>query len=344
MKKALSLILCVLLCGAFVFAQDEEATSSWHDVDGVKQSAWISVDFAYYFPAARYTEPGNFWAPTNGFYSGIEGRITPWYEVKVPTPLGESWLVSGDNLKFQIGLEVTPVSVMPKAAMVWEVLPFLVFSAGADIGTGWDIPGAFEGGMSNTFGDDSLDAKGNHSYKASGAFADLYSKIWVKGLFQFDVAALVSDEDLKDKLHIVVQADYKLEYTSLASAANGVAWKWQLVGDKFNGWTYDSVLTLGYMMPSNVKALKLVAVQTELDGRLYNDLSIFGIDAGWATFMGVAFNPTLFFQFDKHNSLGVQCRIKNRKSFATDDTSYTGIVNGAEWYFDRVALSYTYTF
>ena len=344
MKKTLSIILCVLMCGAFVFAQDEEATSSWKDVDGVTQSAWISVDAAYYLASAPITTAGLMFAPITGAYSGLEGRITPWYEVKVPTPLGENWLVKDDNLKVQIGLEITPVSVMPKAAMIWEVLPFLVFSAGADVGTGWDIGNIFVGGMASTRGNDVLGSDGNHQYESLIPFDDIYTNIWVKGLFQFDVAALVSDEDTKDKLHIVVQADYKLEYKSLSSAADGQAWKWQLSGDNFNGWGYDSYLTLGYMMPKAVKALRLVAVQTELSGRLYDDLSAYGYAAWNPTFMTVGINPTMFFQFDKHNSLGVQVRVKDRRSFATGDTSYTGTYNGIEWYFDRVALSYTYSF
>ena len=154
MKKALSLILCVLLCGAFVFAQDEEATSSWHDV-ACKQSAWLSIDAAYYFGGAAgiVSFPKEVVWGRQAAFGGIEGRITPWYEIKVPTPLGNSALTSGDNLKMQFGFEVTPVSVMPRFAVKWEVLPFLVFSTGVDVGTGWDIGNVFKGGMSGTFGD-----------------------------------------------------------------------------------------------------------------------------------------------------------------------------------------------
>lgn len=329
MKKALSFILCVLLCGAFVFAQDAE-TPAANEVS-VEQTAWISVDAAFYPGADYLTSSG--WAGLNFAHWGLEGRVTPWYEFKVNTP-GKSGLTAGNNVKFQEGLEVTPVSAMIKSRIVYTPIAFLYFTAGADVGTGWDC-GPFKGGMAKYNGD--TDENGAPVFDALTPFNDIYSEFFVEGVFQFDSGALISDENPnKDWLHIVMMASYKVAYTQLSNAADGEAWKWQLSGDKFNGWNWYSCFTLGYMMPKI--PLKLVGVQIELDNYFP------GQKPASASFLTVGINPTFLFQFDKHNSLGVQCRIKDRSSYATANRSFLGTPNGTEWFFDRIAFSYTYTF
>jgi len=326
MKKTLSIILCLFLAlGAF--AAEVEA----------EQSGCVSVDFAYYFPAERTTNPGTSWGMINGFYNGLEGRITPWYNVTVKTP-GNSALTESNCLTFAEGLEITPVSLGTKSEIGFSPIAFLVFKAGITVATGWDIPGAFEGGMSVYTKDN---AEG-HVYSALPSFSTFFIEPWVQGTFQFDVAAL-APADLADKLHIVLVADYKAQYTTLTGVADGTPWEWQLTDNKFNGWNYYSCITFGYMLPEDVKVLRLAGIQVTFDG-YYKNVAAEAYKDYKTDFCTIGLNPTLVLAFDDHNSLAMQCQVKNRRSFATEDTSFSGITNGAEWFFDRVALSYTYAF
>lgn len=321
MKKIFSILLCALLSISFAFAQESEKT---------EQSFWLTVDFAEHVATENLAASGTNWAPITGPYSGIEGRITPWYEMKLKTP-GSNALTAGNNVKFQEGLEITPVSLMVKSVVKVEPIAFLNFSAGTDIGTGWDL-GPFKGGIGVWNGTE---------YASLPTFQRYFIEPWAEGLFQFDVAALISDSELADKMHIVMQATYKVAYSKLTGVADGTPWIWQLGANRFNGWNYDSVITLGYSFPSSVKVLSLAGVQTEFWG-YYKEVENY---AGYNTsFTNIGISPTLLLKFNEHHSLAMQCRIMNRRSFAdVTNTSFSGLVNGTEWLFDRIAFSYTWS-
>ncbi len=127
----------------------------------------------------------------------------------------------------------------------------------------------------------------------------------------------------------------------LTGVDKATPWIWQLSGDKFKGLNYDSVLTLGYAFPSTVKVLNLAGVQTEFWG----DYKETDLSPNYnASFTNIGISPTLVLKFNDHNSLAMQCRIKNRRSYAdVSNTTFAGTVNGTEWLFDRFALSYTWS-
>jgi len=329
MKKILSFALCALMFAGIAFAQDSGKT---------EQSFWISVDFAEYLQSDALAASGTNWAPVTGPYSGIEGRITPWYELKIKTP-GSNALTAGNNIKLQQGLEITPVSVVTKSKVVYEPIAFLNFSAGANVGTGWNV-GPFKGGMGVFDGLAITETGTSINYAALKPFGNYYIEPWAEALFQFDVAALIGDKDLADKMHIVLQTTYKVAYTTLTGVENETPWIWQLAGNRFNGLNYDSVITLGYALPSNIKVLNLVGVQVEFSG-FYKD-----VDANPyynSKFTNIGISPTAVLKFNAHNSLAIQCRIKNRLSYVDPTfTNACGVNNGTEWIFDRFALSYTW--
>ncbi len=87
----------------------------------------------------------------------------------------------------------------------------------------------------------------------------------------------------------------------------------------------------------------MLGVQLEFDGYLHDVTG--GQYTAWnPTFGEFCINPTVVLDFDKHNNLAIQCRIKNSRAFADSDTSFTGTCVGQQFFFDRLALSYTYTF
>ncbi|MCR4790263.1 MAG: hypothetical protein K5839_04215, partial [Treponemataceae bacterium] len=211
----------------------------------------------------------------------------------------------------------------------------LSFTGGINVATGWKLGslGTGQGVINSTY----------DGYDILPMFFNFYFKPYVEALFQFDVAAVVSNEKIKDWLHIVLQATYQVNYSCMSGVADGTPWLWENSGDRFNGWGYDSVITFGYMFPDQVKVLSLLGVQVEMDGYYY-DVTGGQYEAWNPKFMELCINPTMVLDFDEHNNLAIQCRIKNSRAFATEDTSCTGTCIGQQFFFDRFALSYTYTF
>ncbi|MCR5698546.1 MAG: hypothetical protein K6G52_02765 [Treponemataceae bacterium] len=338
MKKALSILLCVLMCTTFIFAQEAEAVAEETVAEAKTQSGennfWINFSMAEYLAHERSHSTGTAWSNVNGPYSGIEGALGFWYEYKLNTP-GNNALTEGNNVKFQEGFEVRgPVDIKGTGKIIYTPIAFLSFTGGVEVATGWDLPIARGQGVWNST---------TSAYDTLPMFMNFYFKPYLEALFQFDVAALVSDKNLKDWLHIVLQATYQVNFSAMTGVADGTPWLWENGGDKFNGWGYDSYITFGYMFPDQVKVIQLVGVQLEFDGYYYDVTG--GQYAAWnPTFVEFCINPTVMLAFDKHNSLALQCRIKNSRAFATEDESFTGTCVGQQYFFDRFALSYTYSF
>ena len=84
----------------------------------------------------------------------------------------------------------------------------------------------------------------------------------------------------------------------------------------------------------------------EMDG--YLDENAFANPLYDGDFMSISLSPLLQFEFDSHNSLSVLFGFSSRRSFATphekDAQEPNLTATGREWYFKRLALSYTYQF
>ena len=123
-RKIITTVLAAFLFTGFVFAQEE---SPWKFT--------IVTDFAYY-PKSDFISGGNHFAPLTGAYSGLEGRVTANAKYTIPTPLGDHWLLNSATLDLTGKFELSPVSIKPAFDITWTPLPFIVFSAGAQVGTG----------------------------------------------------------------------------------------------------------------------------------------------------------------------------------------------------------------
>lgn len=344
MKKITAGILSLLLCTGFLFAQEKTFNASFRN--------WITTDLVYLVDVAPLAESGVNFAPVTGPYDAFKGRATVWSECNVALP-GNNGLTTGNNVKFQEGIEITPVSIVSKTKVVWTPIAFLNLSAGFNVGTGFAY-GPFHGSMAalGSFGTTDGGKTITEEYETLTPFVHLYVEPWVEGLFQFDLAAVLP-EDKKEWTHAVLQATYKIAHSAITGQEDGTVWEWQLTPQRFNGWNYDSVITLGYMFPDKIKPLSLAGVQTEISG-YYNVIPKAG---DWANtlkdfdpnFMTVSISPTLLFDFNEHHTLGMQVRFINRLSYeqtvpGITNTTCSGKVNGVEWIFDRIALSYTYNF
>ena len=206
-----------------------------------KESPWtfsVSTDFAFY-PKSDYIKGGTHFAPITGPYSGVEGRVTGSASYKIDTPLGDHWLLNSANLVLKGNLELTPISVRPGLTATFTPLPFIVFSAGANAGTGWAIAGLR--GMS--IADSSLVSDGK--YTNITPFTAYYLKWFAEGTFQFDTGALFPG----DWTHFQIMYTYQIYSEYLTGTKSGDIWMWQASGNKVNGLSNYQQLILAYQIP-----------------------------------------------------------------------------------------------
>ncbi len=288
----------------------------------------ITTDFAF-SPKTDYVAGQDHFAPVTGFYGGLEGRIVGKFTYKIPTPLGDNWLLNSANVELASTFELTPITMKPGIQATFTPLPFLVFSAGTEIGTGWTIAGLKGTGTWN----------GINDYEACTPFSKWFWKAWAQATFQFDTGALIPG----DWTHVVMLASYQIYYHSLLGEADKDIWLWQNSGEKVNGLQQYVNAVLAYQMPL---VIKRVGVMFEMDGYLSDDA--FTNAAYDGNFMSISISPLAQFEFDSHSALTFLVGFSSRRSFSTSHTAGGEepllTTTGREWYFKRIALSYTYTF
>lgn len=311
------------------------AVSAASAVDSPSWDFSATVDFAYY-PKSEYIKGGTHFAPITGPYSGLEGRITGKANYTIPTPLGDNWLLNSANLVLQGNLELSPVSVMPGAEVKFTPLPFLVFSAGAQAGTGWNLLGIRGmAGLNSTF-----------EYDDITPFTSWFLKWYAQATFQFDTGAIWPG----DWTHFQIMYSYQVYYTMLSAKNNGEVWMWQAAGNRVNGLKNYQNLILAYQMPL---ILSRVGVLAEWDG--YYSSNAFTNPLYKGDFCQVSISPMAQLSFTEKDTLSILLGFSSRRSFTTDhirdsegktndrrETSMT--YDGYEWFFNRLALSYTHTF
>lgn len=320
MKRRVFCVVFVLLAfAALAFSEDVSFT--------------LTTDAAYYplstpIPAAA----GNRFAPITGPYDGVEARTTGNLAYTIPVPFGDGPLVRGNTLSLNASLELTPISVKPGVSFSLTPIAFLVFSGGADVGSGWKLTdGLFPLG--------SYDAAA-HTYVNDGSFSGIWYDFWAEGMFQFDLAAIVPG----DWNHIVTQDTFRVSYAGRPEKADGEPWKWQATTESVNGWFWNATLIFAYQMPL---VLNTVGIQTEISGRFQDDLSAYANYKSDMTLYAV--NPVAIFKFSDNDSLTTQFSFASRRGYSTikDPDTQTDLdmtTTGLEWYFKRLAFSWKHTF
>ena len=297
--------------------------------EGITSSSSITVDAAYY-PKSDYIAggPAHF-APLTGPYSGVEGRVTGSLSYKIPTPLGEHWLLSSANINVKLNLELSPVSIAPETKISFTPLPFIVFETGAKVGTGWNLAGLQGMALYN----------GVDGYDDLTPFKNWFTKFYAQGTFQFDTGAIIAG----DWTHVQVMYTYQAYYAALSGVANGEIWEWQCSGNKANGWQNYQNIVLAYQMPL---VLSRIGVLTEIEGHYKNEDYNYAAYNG--SFKSISISPLMQFTFGENQSLAVLFGFSSRRSFveAHDNSKIEPNLTyaGREWYFNRIAFSWSLSF
>ena len=284
----------------------------------------LTVDAAYY-PKSDYKKGKDHFAKVTGAFDGILAKAT-WQSIyTIPTPLGEGPLLSSAILELKGGIEISPLSIRPIASVAFTPLPFLVFDAGSSIGSGWNMLG-FEGFCEYQ----------NDNYKNLTPFTRYYHDHWVGATFQFDLGEIFEG----DWTHVVMIANYQMEYKGILGVDKGHLWAWQTTEGYANGLGYRFIGLLGYQMP---KFVDLIGFMAEIYGN-YSKKDFGEYADTFGKFMTVELNALARLALNKTNSLTIDARVSSRRSFATDHKKGKEephlLQTGREWYFDCIALSW----
>lgn len=308
---------------ALLFAASSYAAGSW--------SFSEETDAGYYF-AYKIKTGGDHFSFIDGAYDGLKGLTRFDATYTLPTPLGAHPLLSEANLELTGSFEVSPVSLHPMVELDFTPVPFLVFGAGASIGSGWNF-WLFEGLAKYDFE--------TEDYEELTPFAHYYYDFWFSGTFQFDTGALVPG----DWNHVVFLASYCLIYSAMTGVDDGEIWQWMESALLANGWQYDVSGVLGYQMPL---LLDMVGVVAEFSG--HYDPKDYGPVANSldGNFMTVDLSLLLSFKFDENNSFKTLFTFERNRSYSTlhedEDEEPLLKTTGAEWSFYAIYFSWTHKF
>ena len=360
-RKIFLSLSAVVFVSSAVFSQEaEESKNQKKNADIWK--FYEQTAAAYYFKS-DYVSGGDHFAPITGLFNSFEFKTTFNAECKIPAPLGKHFLLKDSNVRIKTAFELCPVTVRPLVSVSFTPLPFFVFSTGASIGTGWSALG-FKG--LSIFDEDTFysnkirnlvsdlfsnpiaflprykkEYKDFIEYENLTPFGNYYYDFWFSGLFQFDTGAIFPG----DWTHAVMQASYTVSYVGVTGVDDGKIWLWQLVGNNCNGWRYTANFVLGYQMPL---PLSMIAVNTDVYA-LFNsdDYGIYSSSYN-GDFTNVTISPMLKFDFSKKDSLFVLFEFKKRRSFEEEHSESKEEIfltySGAEWFFNRIAFSWTHIF
>lgn len=319
------LFVYMALCSIQLFAQESK--------NGSLLSMSLTTDFAYY-PKTEQETGGNHFAPVTGIYDHIEFRTTFSADYKLLTPLGDHWLLKDANILFTGACELTPVSVRPQLSIGFQPFPFLVLKGGSSIGFGWnfmDFEGLCEFNLEK------------REYKKLSTFKHPYYEFWGQALLMFDTGAVLPKKS--DWNHIVMLASFTASYSGITGLEMYEPYEWQCTKNQFSGAKYEAMGVLAYQMPL---VLSRIGVMYSAGGHFSgNDYGIFD-DSYDGDFVTHSINPILQFNFGKKNELLCLFCFSTRRSFDIERDKIEDELfmrtTGSEWYFKRIALSWTHRF
>ena len=324
MKKTLSVVSILLtMFSVSAFAADSSNRISYN----------VTTDFAFY-PQSDYITGENHFAPLTGFYSGLEGRITGNLNYTIPTPLGSHWLLSDANLVLNANFEFSPVSIKPGVYAKFTPLPFIVFEAGAQIGTGWNLAGLQGMALFDPI---------SQSYKDLQPFSNWFLKWYAQGVFQFDTGALVPG----NWTHFQLMYTYQVYYEGISGVKDGEVWMWQCANNRANGLENYQSLILAYQMPLVISRVGFVF---ELNGHYQSsDYNAYYVNSNYdGSFKTINISPMAQFTLSQKDVLSLLLGFSSRRSFYLEHTD-SNIepflsTQGREWFFNRIALSWSHNF
>lgn len=242
----------------------------------------------------------------------LEAKVTLTEAVKIPLLQGSSPLTSGNNLRLSGGIELSPVSVNGILGATLTPIAFLQFSAGASVGSGWNIPIANGLRMNEPV----LDGLGVHTGErelTGSAFDGIVWSAKAGGTFQFDFAAIFPG----DWNHVVIQSYHGVKYRANTAAGADDSWLYEADGgENRNGLAYYGNGFLGYQMPLFVS---MAGILLEYDLKIYGTK---GSDA-WGENLGMyTVGPMVNFSITDRLSVAVLAQMQSSRKWTEETADY----------------------
>jgi hypothetical protein len=221
---------------------------------------------------------------------------------KFPFMQGESPLTSGNNIALKLDASISPIWAGLTGDAVLTVAPFLSFTAGAAVGTGWNYDLFGKVPLTGL----GLNCKSNADDPNDGVIGNGFDGVvWnthAGSTLQFDLAAFFPGE----WNHVVMQIYNELQYIAYTNADGDELWYY--LGDdgmNQNSFRHNFACFAGYAMPVFVD---LVGVQFSGTLPFYNAAAGDSVrDAGYSLTTAFLIN----FKINKHFSIMTLTRVTN---------------------------------
>jgi len=301
MKKLV--IILILFSMFYIFGKERESS----------HKTKAEFVFAYYFGHhAGYGQDTVFLPIEYGLVSGL-----PHHENDPGTDLGREWrdiefkfalnhsikipflssghpLFEGNNLKFDISCDFSPLHIKGIVKAAFTPIAILNLSTGSSLGTGWEFLGMSSLGKN-------IPGK-QYDGPEHEPFEGVVYKTFFKARLQFDIAAIFPGK----WNHIVMFAESKFYYQKYSNADDNTAWQWEKdEGENFNGWMFNSKYFLGYQMPLKVNLIGfMLETGQHLSHRHRSPMKKSDGSNGWGSdFIKMRFGPLTNLQISKNSDL-----------------------------------------
>ena len=314
-KKTLGLFL--LIFTSFSFLTGESESNHFE----------FSADFngAYDFESDYISsEDESHYAPITGPYSTIEAALS----------LNASYIIPKAKTNLTFSFQITPLSLMPSVSAKYTPFPFLVLGAGLMGGSGWNL-GSIKG-----FAE--YDAE-SASYEDLTFMRHFYYQAYANAILQMDTGYIFPGP----WNHVVALFCYRVLYAGLTGTEDKAIWNWQSTGLQADGFQEYIQAVLAYQMPLLIKR---AGIMFEMKGHYSSS----DYDKHFADFDGdfrsIRISPLLQAEWGarKEHSLALLFCFYSRRSFLEEHTKGEQepflTCTGREWFFERIAFSYSYSF
>jgi hypothetical protein len=328
----LTLPIATLISCSLLFA--EESASAKSSDAAQEKSPWefSATTSAAYYPETEHHRGATHFSGFSSPYDGVEVVVEFDAAYSLPFLRGDDEFTADNHVTFNMGLEISPVTIAPIAQITVSPIAFLELAIGGTAGTGWNTFGLFQGMAKYS----AIEPE----YKDLTPFAHWYLYGWASACLMFDLAALWEG----DWHHVVATATYKAGYQKLTGTEADV-WIWRTTDGLASGWVYEQEYFVGYQMPLK---LSMIGIGATLSGH-YKSSDYGNYSSNYkGDFMTIDIWSMAEIALSKKDKLYVLLDFESRRSFREKykDIEHEPLMtySGREWIFYMLGIQWKHLF
>ena len=192
-----------------------------------------------------------------------EAKLTLGQSFTVPFLQGNNPLTQGNNIKFDLKAEITPIAMGLISGITWTPIAIFEVSAGGSVGSGWNVGDSITGiGLNVPKYDEDT---GQYTTSVDGErFDGTFSGVHFGGAFQFNFGAIFPG----DWNQVLLRSYHQMGHRTYSRAGPGDPWFFENdYGENQNGWRYNASYFIGYRMPL---FLNTIGIMADMEKYLYD--------------------------------------------------------------------------